>query len=52
MKHLKSDCTVHHITFGGGCLNCGAGMQKTALKPSKKERIQFLRAMGVKFPKK
>ncbi len=27
MKHLRSDCTAHHITFGGGCLNCGAGME-------------------------
>ncbi len=24
MKHLREDCTVHHINFGGGCLNCGA----------------------------
>lgn len=24
MKHLRDDCTVHHINFGGGCLNCGA----------------------------
>ena len=24
MKHFLKTCAVHHMTFGGLCLNCGA----------------------------
>ena len=28
--HVSTDCTVHHVNFGGGCLNCGFDPKKVA----------------------
>lgn len=49
MKH-KKDCTVHHLTFGGHCLNCGLNEPKTVQK-SKSEKVKYLKALGFKFEK-
>lgn len=28
MKHMRKDCTPQAMTFGGRCMNCGAGYPK------------------------
>lgn len=48
-KHLDS-CCVWHTTFGGGCFNCGLGLDKIKPVPTKAERIEYLKALGFKFP--
>ena len=46
---LATACTVHHITFGGGCLNCGYNL--AVVRPlSKKGRKDNLRRHGFEIP--
>jgi len=50
-KHKRKDCNVHHITFGGHCLNCGINASHTVhvKKQSDENRKQFLRKFGFEF---
>ena len=48
MKHLTT-CTVHYLTFGGHCLNCGLNALKLVRK-TKEERKEYLKTLGFKFP--